>query len=53
MPLEEVFSKVKYVLKANEKAFLSTSNPEDFVKLAFCAITEEDCIHYIREAGYY
>ena len=22
MPLEEVFSKVKYVLKANEKAFL-------------------------------
>jgi transposase len=53
MPLEKVFSKVKYVLKANDNAYLSTVNPEQFVKLAFCSITEEDCKNYISEAGYF
>ena len=39
MPLGEVFSKVKYFLKANDNAYLCTSSPEDMVKLAFSTIT--------------
>ena len=39
MPLEEVFSKVKSVLKANDP---STSLPELFVKMAFCSVTQTD-----------
>ena len=52
MPLEKVFSKVKYVLKNNDYAYLSTSRPEELVKLAFCTITVTDCQNYIRECGY-
>ena len=52
MPLEEVFSKVKYFLKANDNAYLCTSSPEDMVKLAFSTITQDSCINYIKEAGY-
>ena len=52
MPLEEVFSKVKYFLKANDNAYLCTSSPEKMVKLAFSTITQDNCINYIKEAGY-
>ena len=52
MPLEEVFSKVKYFLKANDNAYLCTSSPEDVVELAFCTITQDNCLNYIKEAGY-
>ena len=52
MPVEEVFSKVKYFLKANDNAYLCTSSPEDMVKLAFLSITQENCINYIKESGY-
>ena len=51
MPLEEVFS-MKYFLKANDNAYLCTSGPEDMVKLAFSTITQDNCINYIKEAGY-
>lgn len=52
MPLEKVFSKVKYTLRNNDNAYLSTQDPEELVKLAFCAITERDCQNYISNAGY-
>jgi transposase len=52
MPLEEVFSKVKYFLKANDSAYLCTSSPEDMVKIAFSTITQDNCINYIKHAGY-
>lgn len=52
MPLEEVFSKVKYYLKENDNAYLATSQPELLVKMAFSTITQKDCIGYIRHAGY-
>ena len=52
MPLEEAFSKVKSILKANEVAFLHTLTPTLMVKLAFSSLTQEDCINYIRHAGY-
>ena len=52
MPLEKVFSKVKYTLRNNDNAYLSTSKPEELVKLAFCAVTKTDCINYIKDSGY-
>ena len=52
MPLEEVFSKVKYFLKANDNGYLATSQPQIFVKMAFSMVTQDDCLGYIRNAGY-
>ena len=44
MPLEEVFSKVKYMLKANDSLFHVTTDPELLIKLAFSSVTQQDCI---------
>ena len=44
MPLEEVFSKVKSILKANYNAYAATTTPSIFVKMAFCSITHNDCL---------
>lgn len=52
MPLEEVFSKVKSILKANDAVFQSTSTPRTLLATAFSMVTEEDCIGYIHHAGY-
>ena len=52
MPLEEVFSKVKSTLKANDKVYMSTTMPSLLVKLAFCSISQADCFSYIKHAGY-
>lgn len=52
MPLEEVFSKVKYFIQANEDVFLTTSSPRLLIAMAFSGVTQEDCISYIRHAGY-
>ena len=47
IPLE-VFSKVKSILRANDCVYISSSTPEIMVKLAFCAVTQDDCIQYIK-----
>ena len=52
MPLEEVFAQVKAMLKANDSVYLSTWSPEQFLKLAFCTVSKDDCLGYIRHAGY-
>ena len=52
MPLEEVFSKVKATLKANDSVYTTTPTPSLIVQLAFSAITLSDCIGYIKHAGY-
>ena len=52
MPLEEVFAKVKATLKANDSVYLSTWSPEQFLKLTFSTVTKDDCLGYIRHAGY-
>lgn len=52
MPLEEVFSKVKSILKSNDALFQATSAPRPLLATAFGMVTEEDCIGYIRHAGY-
>lgn len=52
MPLEEVFSKVKSVLKMNDKIFQACSAPRAFLSMAFTFISTEDCIGYTRHSGY-
>ena len=51
-PIEEVFSNVKSYLKANDMLYLATMSPRLFVADAFQTVTQEDCINYIRHAGY-
>ncbi len=52
MPLEEVFSKVKSILKANDALFQVSSTPRSLLATAFGMVTEEDCMGYIHHAGY-
>lgn len=51
-PIEVVFSKVKRFLKANDMLYLATLSPRLFVVDAFQTVTQEDCVNYIRHAGY-
>ena len=50
-PIEESFSKVKSVLKANEEA-LFNMDTETAVLTAFNTITPHDCMQWIKHAGY-
>ena len=50
-PIEHVFSKVKAFLKANDTVYLNTRFPT-LVTMAFCTITQHDCINYTRHSGY-
>lgn len=52
MPLEEVFSKVKGVMKANDKVFQVCTAPRAMLAMAFGMVTPEDCVGYIRHSGY-
>ena len=52
MPLEEVFAKVKGVLQDNDSLYRTTKRPEVLIKLAFSCVTQDDCIGYIKHAGY-
>ena len=51
-PIENAFSKVKAFLRANDSVYLSTHSPCTVVLMAFCTITKDDCINFIRHSGY-
>ena len=51
-PIEEVFSKVKSYLLDNQAAYQSTASPIIIVALAFASVTQQDCLNYIKHAGY-
>ena len=51
-PIEHVFSKVKAFLKANDTVYLNTHLPTTLVTMAFCTVTQTDCINYIKSSGY-
>lgn len=51
MPIEELFSKIKAVLKANEST-LDYIDIETLLLAAFCTITPDDCKNWIAHAGY-
>jgi len=52
MPLEEVFSKVKSIIKKNGSLFHVCSAPRAFLAIAFSFVTSEDCIGYVHHSGY-
>jgi len=43
MPLEEVFSKVKSIIKANDEVFQSTTISTALLTMAFGMVTSEEC----------
>ena len=51
-PLEEVFSQVKGIMKDNDRLFQATSAPRPLLGMAFAMVTKNDCVAYIRHAGY-
>ena len=51
MALEEAFSKVKGVMKANDKVSGCTA-PRAMLAMAFDMVTPEDCVGYVRHSGY-
>ena len=52
IPLEEVFSKVKAIVKENDKVFQASTMPTALLVLAFTMVTREDCYRYIQHSGY-
>jgi len=51
-PLEESFAKVKTFLKSNQTAFNSIGSEHFLIMAAFNTVSTDDCIGYIRHAGY-
>ena len=51
-PLEEVFSKIKGIMKSNDGLFQASSMPRALLTLAFDMVTQEDCHAYVAHAGY-
>ena len=51
-PLEEVFSKVKSIMKENHSIFQSCTETRVLLTMAFNMVTKEDCISYISHSGY-
>ena len=51
-PIENVFPKLKLSLRAYDSVYLSTHSPCTVVLMAFCTITKDDYINYMRHSGY-
>ena len=51
-PLEEVFSKVNGIMKANDSLFQASSLPRALLTIAFSMVTTQDCHSYIAHSGY-
>ena len=52
MPIEELLSKIKGVLKLNEDFLSEEMDVEIILLAAFCTITPDDCKNWITHAGY-
>jgi hypothetical protein len=52
MPLEEVFSKIKAIMKENDALFQVFSAPRALLAMAFSMISIQDCLGYIQHSGY-
>ena len=51
-PIEEAFSKVKAYIRDNQRAYQSTNNPRVIVVYAFASVTKDNCVNYMKHAGY-
>ena len=52
MPLEEVFSEVKSILKANDEVFQVSTQPRTLLAMAFSMLITENCFSFIQHSGY-
>ena len=52
-PIEEVFSKVKGIMKKNDALFQASSIPRALLTIAFSMVTKDDCSSYITHSGYF
>ena len=53
-PIEELFSKLKSIIKSYESELQSQAiTLEDIVLSSFCHITAEDCCNWIANSGIY
>lgn len=52
MPIEELFSYIKYYLKAHDELLQEYDQPEDVIKSAFQSITEHKCKKWRKDCGY-
>ena len=51
-PTEQVFSKVKSILKANDQLLQVYSEPRCLLAMAFSMVSKEDCNSFISHCGY-
>ena len=51
-PAEEVFSKIKGIMKQNDALFQACNAPRVFLAMAFGMVTKEDCCSFITHSGY-
>ena len=52
-PIEELFSQVKYSMKANEHALdLVGYDLETSILCSFASVTSNDCVSWIKHSGY-
>lgn len=51
-PIEELFSKVKGWIRANDVVFQSSNEPELIIHEAFLQITQDDCYGYFKHGEY-
>lgn len=51
-PAEQVFSKIKGIMKANDRLFQVYSAPRVLLTMAFNMVTESDCMAYAQCCGY-
>jgi len=52
MPLAEVFSKVKSIMKAKDEVFQECTQPRTLLAMAFSIVTTENCFSFIQHSGY-
>uniref|UniRef100_A0A1X7UAT6 Tc1-like transposase DDE domain-containing protein n=1 Tax=Amphimedon queenslandica TaxID=400682 RepID=A0A1X7UAT6_AMPQE len=51
-PTEEAFSYVKYYLKEHEEFLQAVPSPMTLLSAAFESITTDNCVAWIKHAGY-
>ena len=51
-PCEEVFAQVKHWIQSNDMVFQATQYPSVLIAMAYCEVTQQNCLSCIRDSGY-
>ena len=51
-PVELIFSKVKTIMKENDKLFQVSCSPRILLLMAFEMVSNEDCLAFAKHCGY-